>query len=131
MTLTEFLLARIAEDKAAARREQDEVAERIAAQGPITWAFEPGVESSPFFPARVLAECEAREKVVKLHRWRKPDVVFYGHGADAANHCTAGCDDGMADVYQILLGKRWPCPTLRAIALPYADHPDYQQEWKP
>ncbi len=25
----------------------------------------------------------------------------------------------------------WPCPTLRALALLYADHRDYQQEWQP
>lgn len=24
-----------------------------------------------------------------------------------------------------------PCPTLRMLALPYADHPDYRQEWRP
>jgi Family of unknown function (DUF6221) len=23
-----------------------------------------------------------------------------------------------------------PCPTLRLLALPYADHPDYRDEWK-
>ena len=65
MTLTEFLLARIDEDEAAARREQDEVAERILAQGPITWAFDPAWEKSPFFPARVLRECEAKRRIVE------------------------------------------------------------------
>jgi hypothetical protein len=25
----------------------------------------------------------------------------------------------------------WPCQTLRLLALPYADHPDYRPEWKP
>ncbi|WP_225794772.1 DUF6221 family protein [Streptomyces aculeolatus] len=24
-----------------------------------------------------------------------------------------------------------PCETLRALALPYADHPDYREEWRP
>lgn len=24
-----------------------------------------------------------------------------------------------------------PCPTLRLLALPYAGHPDYRDEWKP
>jgi hypothetical protein len=25
----------------------------------------------------------------------------------------------------------WPCTTLRLLALPHANHPDYRQEWKP
>ena len=24
-----------------------------------------------------------------------------------------------------------PCATLRLLALPYADHPDYREEWRP
>lgn len=24
----------------------------------------------------------------------------------------------------------WPCPTLRLLALPYADHPDYSKAWR-
>ena len=48
MTLTEFLLARIAEDEAAARR--------VAVVG----SCEPG-----YRPARVLAECEAKRRIVK------------------------------------------------------------------
>lgn len=24
----------------------------------------------------------------------------------------------------------WPCPTLRLLALPYDDHPDYREEWR-
>lgn len=27
--------------------------------------------------------------------------------------------------------RSWPCRTLRALALPYAEHPDYREEWKP
>jgi len=25
----------------------------------------------------------------------------------------------------------WPCPTVRALAAVYSDHPDYRQEWAP
>jgi hypothetical protein len=25
----------------------------------------------------------------------------------------------------------WPCDTVLALALPYADHPDYREEWRP
>lgn len=31
-------------------------------------------------------------------------------------------------------GMKWilaPCPTLRLLVLPHADHPDYRAEWRP
>jgi hypothetical protein len=30
-------------------------------------------------------------------------------------------------------GNHWsyPCDTLKLLALPYADHPDYRDEWRP
>jgi hypothetical protein len=77
VNLTEFLLARIAED--AARAED--------------------LESR-----RSLADCEAKRRIVRMHQ---PPTI-----------CGWDCRDGR-------------CPTLRALALPYADHPDYREEWKP
>jgi hypothetical protein len=35
----------------------------------------------------------------------------------------ATCDDWYGG------GQDWPCPTLRLLALPYADHPGYEPEW--
>lgn len=65
-------------------------------------------------PARVLAEADAKRRVVALH--------------EAADHEYAegpvclSCDQGGPLPY--------PCPTVRLLALPYADHPDYREEWK-
>ena len=74
-------------------------------------------------PARVLAECEAMRRLVAEHR------------ADASG------ENGMLNT-----GRCWtcvefhadmdceqqehPCVTLRILALPYAEHPDYREEWK-
>ena len=81
MTLTEFLLARIAED---------------------------GRYIADFNPARyVVAECEAKRQLVEL-----------ANGA----LCDRGFDDD---------GKYISSMVLRWLAFPYADHADYQQEWKP
>lgn len=58
-----------------------------------------------FDPARVLAECEAKRRVVTaIARWldAHPDE----------DHVPAG-DDALC----------W-------LALPYADHPDYREEWR-
>jgi hypothetical protein len=59
-------------------------------------------------PARVLAECDAKRRIVERHR-------------QSFDICAGDC--AMQEVS--------PCPTIRALALPYADHPDYCKEWKP
>ena len=68
-TLTEFLLARIAEDE-----------------------------------ARVLAECEARRRIVEIAKSSESGEVGWYLTFDLA---------------------------LKAITLPYADHPDYDPTWRP
>jgi len=85
MSIVEFLLARIAEDEEVAQARHD--------------------------PARVLAECEAKRRIVGLHE-RRPDWP--------------DCQECGDRDYQ----KPWPCSTLRLLALPYSDHPDYRPEWR-
>lgn len=100
-TLTEFLLARIAEDE-----DPERLCESWHSQG----AF--GCSACD----RVLAECEAKRRIVELH-------------ADDQNVC-ASCDD-LSNPYLFdgsLTG--WPCPTLRALAAIYAGHRDYRDEWR-
>lgn len=68
-------------------------------------------------PARVLAECESKRRVVALHS--------RGH------ECPHSEDGGHADWYGEG-DERWPdCQTLRLLALPYANHPDYDKAWRP
>ncbi|GAA4687922.1 DUF6221 family protein [Streptomyces youssoufiensis] len=61
-------------------------------------------------PARVLREIDAKRRILAEH---------------ALNGwvCTT-CDNG--EVEQV-----FPCPTLRLLALPYADRPGYREEWRP
>ena len=120
--LAEFVLARVAEDEATAR----------AVTGPewsaatCEWWGDLGDYVGRHDPARVLAECEAKRRIVEIH----PDE----HGTCFA--CSDGDDGGCSDPEccgsgPIPMFKDWPCPTLRWLALPYADHADYRQEWKP
>ena len=74
MTLTEFLLARIAEDEAEAREARVMI----------------GTDAPP--------EGVVRRRIVKEWGWSE----------------TLNGDD-----------------LMRILALPYADHPDYRQEWRP
>lgn len=66
-------------------------------------------------PARVLAEVDAKRELLMQHsrmetKWR----------TDACATCAP--QPGRSP---------WPCATLRLLALPYADHPDHREEWKP
>jgi hypothetical protein len=129
LTLTEFLLARIAEDEQVARLawperwEQD--GDRNAVQtaetglrggyeglhmGVANMAMTVGSYRSEarnaahvarHDPARVLAECEAKRRIVERE-------------VNAANQTT----------YRRLF-------TLQDRAAVYADHPDYREEWRP
>lgn len=139
MSLTEFLLARIAEDEADAkfagdggrevewraeeRGEHDAVWRVMAVCG--GWPLAPDVDGTGDWrfnvahaqhigrhdPARVLAECEAKRQIVDLHH------EYLG----VCTHCVqVGAEHDR---------ESWPCPTLRALAAVHADHPDYDRAW--
>lgn len=63
-------------------------------------------------PARVLAEVDAKRRILAEHPWRhEPD---WPSGRQCRQCAT-----------------EHPCTTLRLLALPYAGHPDYREEWRP
>jgi hypothetical protein len=64
-------------------------------------------------PARVLAEVEAKRRIVEEHAMGTI-YAFVREGP----YCTA--DDQV-----------YPCRTLRLLALPHAAHPDYDEAWRP
>ena len=104
-TITQFLLARIAEDEAVVSALDCECGDAASTPDPL-----------PSCPARVLAECAAKRAIVELHveavRYvsiGRPEVESLG-----CETC-AGYDGPLT----------YPCPTLRHLATPYAEHPDY------
>jgi hypothetical protein len=74
-------------------------------------------------PARVLAEVEAKRAILRWHS--TPHTVVDGFCADEGGPCT---HRGEAECS--LCGET-ACATLRLLALPYADHPDYREDWRP
>jgi len=120
MTLTEFLLARIAEDEAVG---QAAVSDWYSQEKPLQYA-ETGYNTTPDLtidPRRVLAECEAKRRIVEVH------AEIHENGIEESLACAACSPDDGA-------GGRvwdWPCDTVRLLSLPYADHPDYREEWRP
>jgi hypothetical protein len=131
VTPDEFLLARFADDEAVARaltpdEQRYPYGDRMFPPTPFEKLGDElrgylggplGEHAARWHPARVLAECEAKRRIVELHTG--------GHGC--VSHNSGGASAG--DAYgPNVVGSR-PCPTLRLLALPYADHPDFQQEW--
>ncbi|MGZ4530720.1 MAG: DUF6221 family protein [Mycobacteriaceae bacterium] len=113
MTLTEFLLARIAEDEAAAMSAHRESISPMP-HGPgfirsrIAWAAQArdvrGHELiERMTPARVLAQCEANRQIAEAAGgWLENDPN----------------------------PPHWAVEVVRHLATVYADHPDYLEEWR-
>lgn len=148
MTLTDFLLARIAEDEAVARA-MDEASDpldwsepgdpAIGLAGPVDGPA--GYEAIVIDPARVLAECEAKRRIVELHQsWPvlvdgPPELEQLEDAADA-NAMTLRVSQRLAwltqQEYRARFGDEPPtAPMLAALAAVYAGHPDYREEWRP
>jgi len=100
MTITEFLLARITED-------EDELKTARIGGSPEWW------EPAQWCRERAEAECAAKRAIVEMC----PEVSLAHKGIE------------------IEMGHGEPDPDLgeqilRTLAATYADHPDYQPEWK-
>lgn len=72
-------------------------------------------------PQRVLAECESKRRIVELH---EPMVELRPtkSGDYTEYHVCSEC----SDLDEVL----FPCTTVRLLAQPYADHKDFQPEWR-
>lgn len=127
MTITEFVLARVAEDEERAREAlkpsdidvfMDEKRSFYTTVGAHRddwglYTFNVPVE-------RVLAECEAKRRIVGKHAasepWETPDGE-----RQACMSCGYWEDEPVVD---------YPCENLRILASIWADHPDYREEWR-
>jgi hypothetical protein len=106
LALTDFLLARIAEDEAAARH-RDTVTFGAERRRVANEALH-----DPFDPARVLAECEAKRRIVDYREQVASESAATG-----------------VPIFEAQLSAY--DAALRALAVPYAEHPDYRDEWRP
>jgi hypothetical protein len=78
-------------------------------------------------PARVLAEVESKRRMLELHSPVKQ--TFREH--TQCDHCADLCHSYSGISCDAPVDALWPCPTARLLALPFADHPDYREEWAP
>jgi hypothetical protein len=141
-TLTEFLLARIAED--------EQVARDFVLEGPWqAWALTDnrGPERDDEYAqltigaARVLAECEAKRRIVEWHKnWpvlaQGPTTFESVAVPPSEENLVFRASSQIAwlteQKYREQFGAEPPTsPILAMLALPYADHPDYDESWRP
>ncbi len=89
-----------------ARIAEDEKAAYSNIESPPGYA--PRAEDDPLvlWARRVLVACDAKRRIVELH-------------AEDVHECV-----DMVAVHE-------PCTTVQLLALPYADHPDYDPAWAP
>ena len=126
--LAAWLLDRIAEDEAVALQANSLDSQWVHAEW-VEINDEQRAHADRWHPARVLAECEARRRIVDRHIRKAgrhlpvPPVCAECGGADWK---PSGAD--RVDPYPWVMP--WPCPTLRLLALPYADHELFREEWR-
>ena len=123
--LDEFLLARIAEDKRVATEAAEATGRQQWGPGDLPSSGPPNDGAAEHVarhdPARVLAECAAKLRLVLACRDTRPDMKFLG----ARPEGLADFPLSPTDQHQLA------AVTLALLALPYADHHDYRQEWRP
>jgi hypothetical protein len=105
--LADFLLARLSEDQQMYGHVTDYYFGD--AWAPFAWGTEIDVNG-----ARWLAECDAKRRVLAEH-----GVEYASNGSRVEWLWCPTCQDGT------------PCATVRLLAFPYAEHPEYRDEWRP
>ena len=117
MSITEFILARVAEDEYAANLTYETCfVGTIEGRGS---RYDLAVRMAP---ARVLAECEAKRTILREH-------AATGEDAWKSTYVCEACltdRDGYSDDWG---PDQWPCRTVRSLAAIWAGHDDYRKEW--
>jgi hypothetical protein len=101
MLPTDFLLARAAEDEATARGDVDH----------FGGTDDPRDQWIVHHATRVLLECEAKRQIVA--------AALADDNRDLYGGCGDDCEWKALDY------------AVACLALPYVDHPDYREEWRP
>jgi len=111
-TLTDFLQTRIAEDEAA-------VAGLMSGDG-----------DPEFFwgPDRIRAECEAKRRIVEAFEDERQRMDIYNRDYPLGLLTTEGDLRARLSSNATWAGLEI---AVRALALPYADHPEFREEWRP
>ena len=123
--LVVFLKARLDDDERVAKgAERTSTADWIQAVLRSPFDFRTNDHIARHDPARVLREVEAKRRILARHKpgdpstnaWAAPWCEGCGYEGSLSYPRTEHIDE---------------CPELRDLAIAYADHPDYREEWRP
>ncbi|HET6269655.1 MAG TPA: DUF6221 family protein [Arthrobacter sp.] len=103
MDIVEFLSQRIKEDEAAAQR--------LLSDRSVS-------ESGKWYEWRLLRECEAKRRLL--------GITESARQAALATMISSAARD-LPWIPEVI---EWTTLSLNALALPYSDHPDFQDAWK-
>jgi len=120
MGISDFILARVAEEEDAAHAVLDgrPPADR--------WQPPAGDHVEPWNPWRVQSACLVRRLIVRAHHNTGPAVRTLADGTPHMTQPTCRtCRDAVGEP------AAWPCYTMRVLASEWAHHPDYREEWQP
>jgi len=110
--LPDFLLARIAEDEALATAVNPDPVIRTSDSAVVAFL-------DAWHADRVLAECAAKRRLVELAKAADAkDKSIPREDVKQSTMILVGTIDGLV-------------LAMMCAALPYADHPDWREEWKP
>ncbi len=121
-SLAQFLLSRIDEDEALARQAYEE----SAAGDPQTADSNTAevLHTARHSPARVLISCEAKRQIVQNTLDADPDHVTELFALEPQRPSDLPREQ---TVTEMQFFER----VLRYLAVTYADHPDYEMQWRP
>lgn len=117
-TLADFLSARLDEDERLARQALEETGTERETRYPYPDRLATCMHDARHSPARVLREVAAKRAILAEHRI-DPELL-----PGVCYRCRYGVPAHWEPA-------AWPCPTLRALAAVWRDHPDYDPSWSP
>lgn len=83
-----------------------------------TWYDMLAIHVARWDPARVLAECAAKRVIIAGHQRGSQFPDWDDEPGEPRFRCT--CNEWRA----------WPCRDLKALAVPFAAHPDFDPAWE-
>lgn len=101
--IVEFLSERINEDEAAARK--------LLSDRSVS-------EAGRWYERRLLMECEAKRRLIRIFESARQSAL----AAMVSNPFGE-------DTEWVPEAIEWTTRSLNALALPYSDHPDFEQDW--
>ena len=117
--IADFLLRRIAEEERAARRAATSQATKLTAPIPDESTVDTVWGHALMTPGRLIAHCAARRQIIALH-----EISIVDDGIPAMIDGESGsCRAGRSE-------RAYLCQTLRLLALPYADHVEFNAAWQ-